>query len=190
MIVVVMGVCGSGKTSVGRLIAERMDWTFVEGDDLHPEANLRKMAAGTPLTDEDRRPWLDRIAGEMRRAGREGRSMVVACSALRRIYRDRLRSCGADVRFVHLAGAPALLRARMARREGHFMPPGLLDSQLATLEPAGPGEVIHELRIAEDMETLARTAIRWLGARRQGADDRGARGDGACAAPGRTGGAR
>ena len=190
MIVVVMGVCGSGKTSVGRLIAERMDWTFVEGDDLHPEANLRKMAAGTPLTDEDRRPWLDRIAGEMRRAGREGRPMVVACSALRRIYRDRLRACGADVRFVHLIGAPALLRARMARREGHFMPPGLLDSQLATLEPAGPGEVIHELRIAEDVETLARTAIRWLGARRQGADDRGARGDGACAAPGRTGGAR
>lgn len=165
MIVVVMGVCGSGKTSVGRLIAERTGWTFVEGDDLHPEANLRKMAAGTPLTDDDRRPWLDRIAGEMRRAGREGRSMVVACSALRRIYRDRLRACGADLRFVHLAGAPALLRARMARREGHFMPPGLLDSQLATLEPAGPGEVIHDLRIAEDVETLARTAIRLLGAR-------------------------
>ena len=120
--IVVMGVCGSGKISVGRLIAERMDWTFVEGDDLHPETNLRKMAAGTPLTDEDRRPWLDRIAGEMRRAGREGRSMVVACSALRRIYRDRLRACGADVRFVHLIGAPALLRARMARREGHFAP--------------------------------------------------------------------
>ena len=142
-----------------------MDWTFIKGDDLHSEANLRKMAAGTPLTDEDCRPWLDRIAGEMWRAGREGRSIVVACSALRRIYRDRLRACGADVRFVHRAGAPALLCTRMARREGDFMPTGLLDSQFTTLEPAGPGEVIHDLRIAEGMETLARTAIRLLGAR-------------------------
>ena len=165
MIVVVMGVCGSGKTTVGRLIARRMDWVFIEGDDLHPEANRRKMAAGTPLTDEDRRPWLDRIVGEMRRVRGEGRSMVVACSALRRIYRDRLCECGADVQFLHLTGAPALLRARMERRDGHFMPTGLLDSQLATLEPAGAGEVIHDLHIAENVETLVRTAAGLFGKR-------------------------
>ena len=163
MIVVFMGVCGSGKTSVGRRVAERMGWTFIEGDDLHPEANRRKMAAGTPLTDEDRRPWLDRIAARMRRIDGEGRSMVVACSALRRIYRDRLRASGAEVRFLHLTGAPALLRSRMERREGHFMPTGLLDSQLATLEPAGAGEVIHDLHVAEDVEILARTAIELIG---------------------------
>ena len=163
MIVVFMGVCGSGKTSVGRRVAERMGWTFIEGDDLHPAANRRKMAAGTPLTDGDRRPWLDRIAARMRRIDGEGRSMVVACSALRRIYRDRLRASGAEVRFLHLTGAPALLRSRMERREGHFMPAGLLDSQLATLEPAGAGEVIHDLHVAEDVETLARTAIELIG---------------------------
>ena len=159
MIVVVMGVCGSGKTTVGRLLARRMGWTFIEGDDLHPEANRRKMAAGMPLTDEDRRPWLDRIAGEMRRVDGECGSMVVACSALRRIYRDRLRECGADVQFLHLTGDTALFRARMERRAGHFMPAGLLDSQLATLELAGAGEVIHDLHITESLETLARTAI-------------------------------
>ena len=162
MIVVVMGVCGSGKTSVGRLVAQRMDWIFIEGDDLHPEANRRRMAAATPLTDEDRWPWLDRIVAQMRRVDRDGGSMVVACSALRRIYRDRLRGCGADVRFLHLTGAPALLRARMELREGHFMPAGLLDSQLATLEPAGAGEVIQDLHIAEDVVTLAQSAIELL----------------------------
>ena len=159
MIVVVMGVCGSGKTSVGRLLAERLGWAFIEGDDLHPEANRRKMAAGTPLTDEDRWPWLGRIADEMRRAGEDGRSMVVACSALRRVYRDRLRGCGADVRFLHLTGDPELLRARMEGREGHFMPAGLLDSQLATLEPAGPAETVHDLDIAKDVETQVRVAL-------------------------------
>ena len=158
-----MGVCGSGKTSVGRLVARRMDWVFIEGDDLHPEANRRKMAAGTPLTDEDRRPWLDRIVREMRRLDADGGSMVVACSALRRIYRDRLRRGGADVRFLHLTGAPALLRARMEGREDHFMPAGLLDSQLATLEPAGVGEVIHDIDVSDEVETLARAAIERLG---------------------------
>ena len=159
MIVVVMGVCGSGKTSVGQLLAQRLGWAFIEGDDLHPESNRRKMAAGSPLTDEDRWPWLDRIANEMRSAGEEGRSMVVACSALRRVYRDRLRGCGADVRFLHLTGASALLRSRMARREGHFMPAGLLDSQLATLEYAGPAETVHDLDISQDVESLVRSAL-------------------------------
>ena len=162
MIAVVMGVSGSGKTTVGRRIAERLGWEFVEGDDLHPEANRRKMAAGAPLTDEDRRPWLDRIAARMRRGDREDRSLVVACSALRRSYRDRLRACGADVRFLHLTGAPALLRDRLERREGHFMPAGLLDSQLATLELAGAGEIIHELQVSVDAGTLARIAVELL----------------------------
>ena len=165
MIVVVMGVCGSGKTTLGRLLARRLGWIFIEGDDLHPEANRRKMAAGMPLSDEDRWPWLDRIAGEMRRVDGECGSVVVACSALRKNYRDRLRECGAEVQFLHLTGAPAMLRARMERRDGHFMPAGLLDSQLATLEFAGAGEIIHELQIAEDVESLARTAVGLLGAR-------------------------
>ena len=162
MIVVVMGVCGSGKTTVGRLIAERLDWEFIEGDDLHPEANRRKMAAGTPLTDEDRWPWLDRIVQVTRRAEGERRSVVVACSALRRAYRDRLRRGRADVRFLHLTGAPALLRDRMERRDGHFMPAGLLASQLATLEPAGPEETLHGLDVARDVETLVQTALEVL----------------------------
>ena len=165
MMAVVMGVCGSGKTSVGRLVAERLGWEFIEGDDLHPEANRRAMAAGTPLTDEDRWPWLDRIVTEMRRAGGDGRSAVVACSALRRSYRDHLRRSGDDVRFLHLTGAPELLRIRMAQREGHFMPAGLLNSQLVTLEPAGAGESIHDVDVAADVETVADTAIRLLAER-------------------------
>ena len=139
-----------------------MDWALIKGDDLHPEANRRKMAAGTPLTDEDRWPWLDRIAEEMRRADGERRSAMVACSALRRAYRDRLRRGGAGVRFLHLTGAPALLRVRMERRDGHFMPAGLLDSQLATLEPAGPAETLHGLGIARDVEMLVQTALELL----------------------------
>lgn len=157
--VVVMGVCGSGKTSVGRRVAERMGWEFIEGDDLHPEANRRTMAAGTPLTDEHRWPWLDRIVAEMRRAEGDGRSAVVACSALRRSYRDRLRRGGDDVRFVHLTAAPTLLRNRMKQREGHFMPAGLLDSQLATLEPAGTGEDIHDIDVVADVVAVADTVI-------------------------------
>ena len=165
MMVVVMGVCGSGKTSVGRLVAEKMGWEFIEGDDLHPEANRRTMAAGTPLTDEDRWPWLDRIVAEMRRAGGDGRSAVVACSALRRSYRDHLRRGDDEVRFLHLTGAPALLRTRIRQREGHFMSAGLLDSQLVTLEPADSGEDIHDIDVAADVGTVANFVIRLLGRR-------------------------
>ena len=143
-------------------MAERVGWVFIAGDDLHPEANRRKMAAGVPLTDEDRYPWLDRIVGRMQRADGEGESMVVACSALRRAYRDRLREFGADVRFLHLNGDAALLRTRMAQRQDHFMPVGLLDSQLAILEPAGPAEAVHDLDIAQDVETLVQAAIELL----------------------------
>ena len=162
MIVVAMGVCGSGKTTVGRLIAERLDWVFIEGDDLHPEANRRKMAAGTPLTDEDplavARPDRGRDAARRGRRPLSGGGLLGAASGL-----SRPAAPGrADVRFLHLTGAPALLRVRMERRDGHFMPAGLLASQLATLEPAGPGETLHDLDVSRGVETLVRTALELL----------------------------
>ena len=162
MIVVVMGVCGSGKTTVGRKLAARTGWTFIEGDDLHPGANRRKMASGKPLTDEDRWPWLDRIAARMRQADAEGESAVVACSALRQAYRDRLRDGSAEVRFLHLTGDEALLRDRLARRRGHYMPAELLDSQLAVLEPAGQAEDVRDLDVARDVESIVQTALEQL----------------------------
>ena len=162
MIVVAMGVSGAGKSHIGRLIADRMGCAFIEGDDLHPESNRRKMAAGTPLTDADRAPWLDRIASEMARIDAAGESAVVACSALRRRYRDRLRACGAPVHFLHLTGDPALIRARMERRSDHFMPSALLDSQLATLEPAAAHETLLPIDIAQTPEAIADQAIRIL----------------------------
>ncbi len=162
MIVVAMGVCGSGKTSVGKVIASRMNWPFIEGDDLHPPANKAKMASGVPLTDENRWPWLDRIADRMRAIDKAGGSAVVACSALRGDYRDRLRRSGADLRFLHLTGDASLIRQRMESRSGHFMPAGLLDSQLATLEPARPDEDLFEVDISGTVGDLAEAAIRSL----------------------------
>lgn len=132
---VVMGVCGSGKSLIGAQLARALDIEFVEGDGLHPPANVTRMAAGIPLTDDDRRGWLITIAARLREAQRAGVGLVVSCSALKRSYRDLLRSAGAaDVRFVYLAGTPTLLAERMAKRRGHFMPPALLESQLAILE--------------------------------------------------------
>lgn len=136
MRIVVMGVQGSGKSTVGRLLAERLGAAFVDGDDLHPPANRAKMAAGVPLGDADRAPWLDAVAAALDR----GPDVVVACSALRRVYRDRIRAGAPDAVFVHLHGSAALLRERIAGRRHEFMPPGLLDSQLATLEPLGDDE--------------------------------------------------
>ncbi len=162
MIVVAMGVCGSGKTSVGKAIATRMNWTFIEGDDLHPPANKAKMAAGVPLTDEDRWPWLDRIADRMRAIDEADGSAVVACSALRQAYRDRLRRSGVDLRFLHLTGDVRLIRQRMKGRSGHFMPAGLLDSQLAILEPARLDEDLFEIDISGNVGELAEAAIRSL----------------------------
>jgi gluconokinase len=162
MIVIAMGVCSSGKTSVGKVIASRMNWTFIEGDELHPPANITKMASGVPLTDEDRWPWLDTIADRIREIDEAGGSAVVACSALRRAYRDRLRRSGADLRFLHLTGDVSLIRQRMERRSGHFMPAGLLDSQLATLEPAGVDETLYEVDISGNVGDLAEAAIRYL----------------------------
>ena len=165
MIVVAMGVCSSGKTSVGKVVASRLNWTFIEGDDLHPPANITKMASGVPLTDEDRWPWLDSIADRMREIDKAGESAVVACSALRQAYRDRLRRSGADLRFLHLTGDVSLIRQRMQNRSGHFMPAGLLDSQLATLEPAGVDEALYEVDITRNVGDLAEAAIIYLTSR-------------------------
>ena len=135
-----MGVAGSGKTTIARALAERLGWHYQEGDALHPQANVAKMSAGTPLTDADRWPWLHAIAAVIDTWRAEGTNGIVTCSALKRAYRDILIGPRPDVRLVFLAGDKPLIAARMAARTGHFMPPALLDSQLATLEPPGPDE--------------------------------------------------
>ncbi len=137
-VVVVMGVSGSGKTTVARALAEACGWDFGEGDDLHPRSNVEKMAAGLPLTDADRLPWLRSVRAWIDGRADAGRDAVIACSALRRSYRDVLRR--PEVVFVLLDGDRDTLLARMRARHGHFMPASLLDSQLATLEHPGPDE--------------------------------------------------
>lgn len=139
-VLVVMGVSGSGKTTVGALLAGRLGWPFEDADDLHPPANVAKMQAGTPLTDEDRLPWLQAVAAwiDARRAA--GGHGVVACSALRRTYRDVLCGGRPDVRLVYLKGDPALIAQRQAARHGHFMPTSLMASQFSTLEEPAENE--------------------------------------------------
>jgi gluconokinase len=132
--IIVMGVSGSGKSTIGALLAERLGWPFADADGFHPPENVAKMAAGTPLTDADRWPWLDAIAAHIDAARKAGQPVVVACSALRRAYRDRLRAGHGDLVFLHLSGAPEVIAARQAARQGHFMPPSLMASQFATLE--------------------------------------------------------
>ncbi|MCC6717090.1 MAG: gluconokinase [Acetobacteraceae bacterium] len=135
-----MGVSGSGKTTIAKGLAAALGWRFQEGDALHPPENVAKMAAGTPLTDDDRAPWLAAIAEVIDAWRTAGASGIVTCSALKRAYRRVLVGDRPDVRLVHLVGDKALIAARMAARRGHFMPPALLDSQFATLEPPGPDE--------------------------------------------------
>ena len=138
---IVMGVSGSGKTTIGARLARALGSEFVEGDDLHPPDNVQRMTAGIPLTDDDRRGWLLAIAARLREARHAKIGLVVSCSALKRSYRDLLRSNGdKDVCFVYLAGSRALLAERLAQRRGHFMPPALLKSQLAILEEPSPDE--------------------------------------------------
>jgi gluconokinase len=138
--VVVMGVSGSGKTTVAVGLARRLGWPFEEGDDHHPVANVAKMRAGIPLDDADREPWLRTLAGWISDREREGTSSVLTCSALKRRYRDLLRAGNDTVLFVHVDVPEEVLRERLARRTGHYMPPSLLDSQLATLEPLADDE--------------------------------------------------
>jgi gluconokinase len=139
-----MGVSGSGKTTVGKAVAEAFGIPFIEGDTLHPAANVEKMRQGIPLTDEDRWPWLDSVAHVLKERVLEKGGAIISCSALRRIYRDRLRAAiGLDLRFVFLEGDRTILGRRMQRRHGHFMPASLLESQFATLEtPDGEGDVL------------------------------------------------
>ncbi|MEU1039795.1 gluconokinase [Streptomyces sp. NPDC005551] len=162
-VVVVMGVSGTGKTTIGPLLADRLGVPYAEGDDFHPPANIARMSAGTPLTDEDRAPWLDAIgAWAHDRAGLGG---VVSCSALKRSYRDRLRAAAPEVVFVHLAGDRELIEDRMSQRQGHFMPTALLDSQFATLQPLGADEAGVAVDVSGgpgDITERAVTALRGL----------------------------
>jgi gluconokinase len=137
---VVMGVSGSGQSTTADRLAVRLNWRFEDGDRFHPASNVAKMSAGHPLTDEDRWPWLQAIADEIDRACKAGQHVVIACSALKRAYRDILVHGRGDVRIIHLDGAPELIARRLALRKDHFMPPGLLASQFRTLEPPGPDE--------------------------------------------------
>jgi len=139
-VVVVMGVASSGKTTIAKGLAEREGWALLEGDSFHPPANVEKMKSGTPLTDEDRRPWLRAIAVAIDKKRAAGQSAVVACSALKRAYRDILIGGRSDVVLVYLQGSRGLIGERMAARKGHFMPVTLLDSQFATLEEPGADE--------------------------------------------------
>jgi len=138
VVLVVMGVTGTGKSTVAGILAGLLGWDLEEGDDLHPDANVAKMSAGQPLTDEDRWPWLDRVAGWIREHTRAGTPGIITCSSLKRSYRDRLR--GPGVVFVHLSGSKEQIQARLTGRLDHFMPASLLDSQLQTLEPLAPDE--------------------------------------------------
>jgi len=133
MTVLLMGVSGSGKSTVGPALAAELNWPFLDADTLHPPGNVAKMASGIPLTDADRWPWFDRIVAEMRRCTAAGKNVVIACSALKQAYRDRLAS-GGSVRVVYLKGDAETIAPRLAGRKGHFMPPSLLASQFATLE--------------------------------------------------------
>ncbi|MCP1412195.1 carbohydrate kinase (thermoresistant glucokinase family) [Paenarthrobacter sp. A20] len=149
--IVVMGVAGCGKSTIGAALAERLDAEFLDGDSLHPQANIDKMASGTPLDDDDRAPWLAEIG---RRFPASNSALVIACSALKRSYRDIIRSADPSVVFVHLHGTRELLNARMNARPGHFMPASLLDSQLATLEPLQSDEAGVVVNIAQSVEDI------------------------------------
>jgi gluconokinase len=160
--VVVMGVSGCGKSTVGRELAHLLGVAYVEGDELHPPCNVERMAAGIPLTDADRHGWLQAVAGQLSTPAAVSAGVVVSCSALKRSYRDLLRASAPDVRFVHLTGSRELLAARMAARKDHYMPPSLLQSQLDTLEPPGVDERPITLDIGQDPQTLVKSAAREL----------------------------
>jgi gluconokinase len=159
MVIVVMGVSGSGKTTVGQLLADALGAEFAEGDAYHPPANIEKMRRGIPLEDADRWPWLQTLAAQIDRWLAAGTPVVLACSALKQRYRDILAKGRPGVRFVYLEGDKALIRLRLDRRRGHYMPANLLDSQFATLEP--PSDAIT-VDVAGAPEAIAATIIRKL----------------------------
>jgi carbohydrate kinase (thermoresistant glucokinase family) len=157
--VVMMGVSGSGKTTVGSAVAARLGWRFIDGDALHPPGNIAKMAGGTPLTDADRAPWLAAVARQLASGG----DAIAACSALRRAYRLAIAEAVPGVLFVYLAVPAGTLAARMRTRE-HFMPTSLLDSQLSTLEPLGPGESGIAIDAARELDSVVTELARQLAA--------------------------
>ena len=159
---VVMGVSGSGKSTIADKLAARLRWRFEDGDKFHPASNVAKMSAGHPLTDEDRWPWLQAIADEIDRVCKAGQNAVIACSALKRAYRDILVHGRCDVRIVYLQGSRELIAARLAARKNHFMPPDLLDSQFKTLEPPAPGENPVTVSIDATVDTIVDDIVRGL----------------------------
>jgi gluconokinase len=157
---VVMGVSSSGKSTIAKTLAERLGWRFADGDDFHPKANIEKQRAGQPLTDDDRWPWLQAIADEIDRVTAD--KLVVACSALKRAYRDLLLHGRDDIRIVYLDGSRELIAKRMAARKNHFMPPTLLDSQFKTLEIPGPDERPITVSIDDDVDGIVSAIIKQL----------------------------
>jgi gluconokinase len=162
-VALMMGVSGSGKTTIAQRVAEREGWRLVEGDDFHPPENVAKMKSGTPLTDEDRWPWLAAIGERMEVERMTGHGVVVSCSALKRAYRDCLRKeVHGNVYFILLDGSRELITDRMKNRKGHFMPPALLDSQFATLEKPTPDEHAVILDISHTVPALLAEAAKSL----------------------------
>jgi gluconokinase len=160
---VVMGVSGSGKSTIAESLARRLAWSYEDGDKFHPASNVAKMSAGQPLTDTDRWPWLQAIADEIDRVCTAGSHAVIACSALKRAYRDVLVHGRSDVRIVFLDGTQQLIADRLAQRKGHFMPPGLLDSQFATLQPPDPDERPITVSIDASVDVIVDEIVRQLG---------------------------
>src|SRR6266849_8272162 len=159
---VVMGVSGSGKSTIGEKLAERLGWSYEDGDKFHPASNVAKMSAGQPLTDEDRWPWLRAIADEIERICEAGEHAVIASSALKRAYRDILVHGRPDVRIIYLNGPQELIASRLALRKHHFMPPGLLESQFRTLEPPDASENPVAVSIDGSVETIVDDIFRQL----------------------------
>ncbi|SUB02216.1 Thermoresistant gluconokinase [Pannonibacter phragmitetus] len=157
--IILMGVAGCGKSSVGEAISARTGIAYRDGDDLHPAANVEKMRAGIPLTDEDRWPWLDQVGRELA----DKAPLIIGCSALKRVYRDRIRAlAGGPVTFVHLAGSRDLIAGRMAQRTGHYMPLSLLDSQFAALEVPQPDEGALTADISQPLDVLVDGIVKGL----------------------------
>lgn len=161
-VIVVMGVSAAGKSSAGRALAERLELEFRDADDLHSAESIAKMAAGVPLTDADRWPWLERVGETLASAEASGAGVVIACSALKRVYRDALRAHSSTCVFVHLTAPRAVLAARIATRSSHFMPSTLLDSQLATIEPLAADEAGVTIDVTPPVEAIVEAAVATL----------------------------
>ncbi|MDO5712402.1 MAG: gluconokinase [Micrococcales bacterium] len=163
VVLVLMGVSGCGKSTVAALLAESLGWPFEEGDALHPQSNLDKMAAGHPLNDEDRQPWLAKVADWVEERLDSGTDGLITCSALKRSYRDVVNRRGSGVLFVYLAGTAELIAAQLAARHGHFMPPALLDSQFEALEEPTPDEPQIRVGLGPAPAVIARHIVERLG---------------------------